>query len=88
MCFEEFEEFEETPKVGTQLVQLQLFSFCFSIKLTKFTRLRVWTQFFYWPDQYPAGPDDRTCKIPLSKRREIAAFDADHISAHPVEERL
>ena len=47
----------------------------------------MWTQYFYWPDQYPEGPDDKTCKIPLSKRNVTVTFDDDQsLSAYPDEQ--
>lgn len=66
----------------------QLFYFILFLKRSKFTRLRVWTQYFYWPDQYPEGPDDKTCKIPLSKRNVTVTFDDDQsLSAYPDEQQ-
>ncbi|KAM7430868.1 hypothetical protein ABFA07_018466 [Porites harrisoni] len=61
---------------------------CKDLDRSKFTRLRVWTEYFYWPDQYPEGPDDKTCKIPLSKRNVTVTFDDDQsLSAYPDEQQ-
>lgn len=69
-------------------LEKHLFSFILFFKRTKFTRLHVWTQYFYWPDQYPEGPDDKTCKIPLSKRNVTVTFDDDQsLLAYPDEQQ-
>ncbi|XP_078356069.1 uncharacterized protein LOC144640885, partial [Oculina patagonica] len=45
---------------------------CKDLDLTKFTKMNVWTHFFYWSDQYPTGPDDRICRSPGNKRNVTA----------------
>ncbi|XP_078344954.1 uncharacterized protein LOC144630471 [Oculina patagonica] len=47
---------------------------CKDLDLTKFTKMNVWTQFFYWSDQYPTGSDDRICRSPRNKRNATAAI--------------
>jgi len=47
---------------------------CQDLDLTKFTKMNVWANFFYWADHYPTGPDDRICRAPSERRHKTPSL--------------